>query len=85
MKKKTVVLLGGGLLIIFLFVPFIQTISQPLEGPESTAWVSPSFMLFQCGVAVGRYPIQVPNGGTSGVPEPFWARNPVWNCEFPHP
>jgi hypothetical protein len=83
--RRLLGILGVVVVAVFFFVPFIQIISANLGGgPEYVGWVSPSFVLFQCGAAVGGYPIQVPNGGTVGGPLPFSARNPIWNCEFPH-
>ena len=72
-------------LVVFFFVPFIQTGTVNLGGgPTYVGWVSLSYSFFQCGAATGGYSIQVPNGGTGNGVEPFWARSPGWNCEFPH-
>jgi hypothetical protein len=87
MRKRLVVVLLAVLLDTFFFVPLGKTISANFsgEGSDYVGWVSPSYAFFQCGVAIGNYPIQLPNGGTvvgASGPKPFWSS--FWNCEYPH-
>ena len=67
--------------VFFFFVPWGKTVAANFSGggQDYVGWVSPSFALFQCGVAIGNYPVQVPYGTivNSG------GQNGFWNCEYP--
>ena len=80
MRLRTVVLLVVVIVVAFWFAPFLPTSTANFAaGPELTAWVSPSFALFQCGVAVGHVAVGVPNGS---VVNPGKASG-FWNCGYP--
>jgi len=88
MRKTIIVsLILVAALGVFFFAPVIEE-TWGNFGPgdsETVGWVSPSFVLFQCGAYVGRVGIQVPNGGVvnqAGLP--FWEASSNWNCQFPH-
>jgi len=86
MRKRLVVILLAVFVVIFFFVPLGKTVGANFSGIGSdyVGWVSPSYAFFQCGVAIGNYPVQLPNGGTvvASGPKPFWSS--LWNCEYPH-
>jgi len=84
MRKRLVVVLLVVLVAIFFFVPVGKTVSANFSGHGSDfiGWVSLSYAFFQCGVAIGNYPVQLPNGGTVVGLNSFWSS--FWNCEYPH-
>lgn len=86
MRKRLVVIISAVLVVMSFFVPLGKTVTANFSpnGSDFIGWVSPSYAFFQCGVAIGNYPIQLPNGGSavSSGPEPFWSA--FWNCEYPH-
>ena len=69
--------------VALFFVPFLPMTYMNYGRGAETAWVSPSFGLFQCGDFVGTVSIQVADGGAPGD-LPFWLSSSNWNCEFPH-
>jgi len=79
-RRLLVVILVVVAIAFFFFIPWGKTIAANFSGggQDYVGWVSPSFALFQCGVAIGNYPVQVPygtfvnSGGSS-----------FWNCEYP--
>lgn len=83
--RKIYVIAAVLVIILFFFVPFDRTtFYNPAGTGQKTGWLSPSFAIFQCGVAVGDYMLLVPNGSVYGLPQPWWVSNSFWNCEFPH-
>lgn len=79
---RRILLLGvilAGILVVFFFVPFVQTETANFGGgPDYTGWVSPSFAFFQCGVVLGQVAHNVPNG-TFVNPHP----QSLWDCDYP--
>ena len=68
----------------FFFAPCISTSVANLGGgPNYSALISPSYMIFQCGAFIGHPGLRVYNGAGVGGPEPFWIASSNWNCEFP--
>jgi hypothetical protein len=68
------------IVVVFWFAPLLPTTAANFAGgPNFTAWVSPSFVLFQCGVTIGHVAVEVPNGA---VVNPAEAPT-FWNCIYP--
>jgi len=80
-KRLLAVLLAVVVVAVFIFVPMVETTTANFGGGSNfVGWVSPSFALFQCGVATGNYGVQVPNGA---VVNPYGS-GPLWNCDYAH-
>ena len=86
MRKKILGIILAVVVAMFFFVPWVETVTANFGGgQDSVGWVSPSFALFQCGVAIGSYGIHVGNGAVvnAGGPKSFWSS--LWNCDYPRP
>ena len=73
------------IIVTMFFIPWGETVSAAMKGPDSVGWVSPSYAIFQCGPTFGGYPIIHPDCSYSMNVEtsnPFWAS--FWNCDYPH-
>ena len=78
--KKAVKLVTASLTAIgvFFFAPIVPTTTANFGiGPSYSAWVSPSFALFQCGLFIGHPGIQIPNGDV------IMPVSGPWNCRYP--
>jgi hypothetical protein len=65
--------------VLFFLVPLVQTQTTGFGGESNySAWVSPSFAIFQCGVVVGQVGHYVSNG-TVVVPH----AQSLWDCGYP--
>ncbi len=84
--RKTFLVVGVIIVAAFILLPFDQMKTMnPSGSGENIGWVSTSFAIFQCGVAVGGYSLTLPGLGGVNLPHPpFWVSNSVWNCEYPH-
>jgi hypothetical protein len=85
-KRLLAVLFASVAIAMFFFVPWGKTISANFSGSGSdyVGWVSPSYVFFGCGAAVGNYPIQMPNGVTVVPFGPKPLLSSFWNCDYPH-
>jgi hypothetical protein len=86
LRRRSLLIVCAMMFILFFFTPFLPIEwASPAGLPIRSAWVSPSFALFQCGSFVGSVAIQVTGNAVVGLPVPFWVASSNWNCQFPRP
>jgi len=85
MRRRSLIIIVSIVVVLF-FAPILPgEWVNPGGGGPSITWVSPSFLLFQCGSFAGGVTIEVPSGTVVGRPLPFWVASSNWNCQYLHP